>query len=98
MISPSPRRILYVQLAPDLYGASRALLHLLAALDRTRYTPLVALPGPGALFDQLRKLDIEQIITPHIRVLMGQVARSWRMLPFGLSLFPAALGMRRVIQ
>jgi glycosyltransferase involved in cell wall biosynthesis len=98
MISPSPRRILYVQLAPDLYGASRALLHLLAALDRTRYTPLVALPGPGPLADQLRKLDIDPIITPHIRVLMGQVARSWRALPFGLSLFPATLGMQRVIQ
>jgi glycosyltransferase involved in cell wall biosynthesis len=98
MISPSPRRILYVQLAPDLYGASRALLHLLSALDRTCYLPLVALPGPGPLVDQLRKLGIEPLMTPHIRVLMGQVARSWRALPFGLSLIPAALGMRRVIQ
>ncbi|MEO7912860.1 MAG: glycosyltransferase family 4 protein [Roseiflexaceae bacterium] len=98
MISPPPRRILYVQLAPDLYGSSRALLHVLAALDRARYTPLVALPGPGPLVDQLRKLDIDPIITPHIRVLMGQVTRSWRIVPFGLSLMPAALGMRRVIQ
>jgi glycosyltransferase involved in cell wall biosynthesis len=98
MVSPSPRRILYVQLAPDLYGASRALLHLLSALDRVRYTPLVALPGPGPLVDQLRKLDIDPIITPHIRVLMGQVTRSWRVLPFGLSLIPAAIGMRRIIQ
>src|SRR5829696_8797498 len=98
MNSPAQHRILYVQLAPDLYGASRALLHLLAALDRTRYLPLVALPGPGPLVDQLRKLDIDPIITPHIRVLMGQVARSWRALPFGLSLIPAALGMQRVIQ
>ena len=98
MISPAQHRILYVQLAPDLYGASRALLHLLAALDRARYTPLVALPGPGPLVDQLRKLDIEPIITPHIRVLLGQVARSWRALPFGLSLIPAALGMRHIIQ
>jgi len=97
LIGQSPRRILYVQLAPDLYGASRALLHLLAALDRARYTPLVALPGPGPLVDQLRKLEIEPIITPHIRVLLGQVVRSWRALPFGLSLFPAAVGMRRVI-
>jgi glycosyltransferase involved in cell wall biosynthesis len=96
--SPAQHRILYVQLAPDLYGASRALLHVLAALDRARYTPLVALPGPGPLVEQLRKLAIEPMITPHIRVLMGQVARSWRVLPFGLSLLPAALGMQRVIQ
>lgn len=98
MISTSPRRILYVQLAPDLYGSSRALLYLLSALDRARYTPLVALPAPGPLVDHLRKLDIDPIITPHIRVLMGQVTRSWRVLPFGLSLIPAAIGMRRVIQ
>lgn len=98
MISTSPRRILYVQLAPDLYGSSRALLHLLAALDRARYTPLVVLPGPGPLVEHLRKLDIDPIITPHIRVLMGQVTRSWRAVPFGLSLIPAALGMRRIIQ
>jgi glycosyltransferase involved in cell wall biosynthesis len=97
MPGPPPQRILYVQLAPDLYGASRALLHLLAALDRTRYTPLVALPGPGPLVDQLHKLEIEPIITPHIRVLLGQVARSWRALPFGISLFPATLGMQRLI-
>jgi glycosyltransferase involved in cell wall biosynthesis len=98
MATPAPRRILYVQLAPDLYGASRALLHLLASLDRARYTPLVALPGPGPLVDLLGTQGIEPIITPHIRVLLGQVARSWRALPFGLGLLPAALGMRRVIR
>src|SRR5689334_407075 len=98
MTRPAQQRILYVQLAPDLYGASRALLHLLAALDRARYTPLVALPGPGPLADQLRALDVEPIVTPHIRVLLGQVARSWRAVPFGLGLIPAAVGMRRLIR
>ncbi len=94
----SPRRILYVQHAADLYGSSRALLHLLEALDRIRYTPLVALPGDGPLCAHLRALGVETIAAPHIRVLLGQTTRSWRAIPFGLSLLPAAAAMRRVIR
>jgi len=93
-----PRRVLYVQHTADLYGANRALLHLIGAIDRDRYLPLVALPSAGPIESHLRSLGVEPMIAPHIRVLWGYVARSWRMLPFGLSLLPAALAMRDVIR
>ncbi len=96
--SMRPRRILYVQHTADLYGANRALLHLIGAIDRERYVPLVALPRAGPIESHLRSLGVEPIIASHIRVLWGYVARSWRMVPFGLSLLPAAIAMRHVIR
>src|SRR5689334_23059137 len=88
-----PRRVLYVQHTADLYGANRALLHLISAIDRQHYVPLAVLPMGGPIERELQALGVEPIIAPHIRVLWGYVARSWRMLPFGLSLLPAALAM-----
>jgi glycosyltransferase involved in cell wall biosynthesis len=93
-----PHRLLYVQHTADLYGANRALLHLIGAIDRERYVPLVALPMAGPIESHLRSLGVEPIVAPHIRVLWGYVARSWRMIPFGLSLLPAAIAMRHVIR
>lgn len=98
MTQTVPARILYVQHTADLYGSSRALLHLLGALDRTRYTPLVALAEPGPLAEHLRKLAIEPLIAPFMQTLWGQLVRSWRVLPFGLRLLPAALAMRGLIR
>src|SRR5919206_4919331 len=97
MPRPDARHILYVQNAADLYGASRALLHLLGALDRDHFTPFVALPGDGPLAGHLRALGVEPIIAPHLRVLWSHLVRSWRVVPFGLGLLPSALAMRRLI-
>lgn len=96
--SAPPARILYVQHAADLYGASRALLHLLAALDRSRFTPLVVVPTAGPLLDSLCALDIEPLILPSIQTLWGSVVRSWRVVPFALGLLPSALAMRALIR
>jgi glycosyltransferase involved in cell wall biosynthesis len=92
----SARRILYVQNTADLYGASRALLNLLGALDRDRFAPLVMLPSAGPLVAHLRALDIDPIIAPHLRVLWASTIRSWRVLPFGLGLLPSALALSRL--
>jgi len=92
----SADRILYIQNTADLYGASRALLNLLGALDRDRFAPLVVLPGAGPLVAHLRALDIDPIIAPHLRVLWASVLRSWRVLPFGLGLLPSALALSRL--
>lgn len=94
----APRRILYVQHTADLYGASRALLHLVEALDRERYAPLVALPADGPLVGELRALGVEPLIAPYLQTLWGQVVRSWRVVPFGLRLLPSALATRRLIR
>lgn len=94
---PRPRPIAYVQSSSDLYGSSRALLHLLGALDRDRFAPLVVLPSAGPLGDHLRRLDVEPIVASHMRVLWNQVLRSWRAVPFGLGLLPSALALRRLL-
>jgi glycosyltransferase involved in cell wall biosynthesis len=93
-----PRPILYIQHTADLYGASRALLNLLGALDRSAYTPLVALPGPGPLAEHLRALDVPVIAAPYLQTLWGHIFRSWRVLPFAARQLPAALALRRAIR
>lgn len=92
-----PQRILYVQHTADLYGASRALLNLLGALDRSQYTPLVALPGAGPLVAHLHALDVPIIPAPYLQTLWGHIFRSWRLAPFIVSQLPAALLLRRAI-
>ncbi len=90
----APRRILFVQHGADLYGASRALLHLLAQLDRRRFQPLVALPEHGPLEAELRELAVEAVVAPYLQTIWGQIVRSWRVLPFGLAALPAGLRLR----
>lgn len=90
------QRILYVQNTADLYGASRALLNLIGALDRARFAPLVALPADGPLAAELRAREIEPIIAPHLRVLWASGLRSWRALPFFAGLPLSALALRNL--
>ena len=92
-----PQRILYVQHTADLYGASRALLNLLGALDRSQYTPLVALPGAGPLVAHLHALDVPIIPAPYLQTLWGHIFRSWRLAPFIVSQLPTALLLRRAL-
>ena len=94
----SPRRILYVNHAADLYGASRALLHLIQSLDRDRYMPLVVLPGSGPLVAELRALGVDPLFAPGLQTLWGHLLRSWRLLPFTLRLLPSGLALRRVVR
>lgn len=93
-----PQRVLYVQHTADMYGASQALLHLLAGLDRRQVTPLVVLPQNGPMVAALHKVEIEPLFDRHMRVLWGKTLRSWRALPFALTLLPASLTMRAIIR
>ena len=56
--------VLYLSLYPGLGGAEKALLQLLAALDRARVTPLVALPAAGLFEDDLRAAGVETVVEP----------------------------------
>ncbi len=56
--------VLYLNLYPTLGGAEKALLQLLAALDRARVTPLVALPSAGPFLDDLRAAGVETVVEP----------------------------------
>jgi glycosyltransferase involved in cell wall biosynthesis len=63
--SREPQTILYSAWAPFFSGAERALLVLLANLDRSRYRPVVALGTDGELLAQLRQ---HQIVAHHVPV------------------------------
>ena len=67
-----PRTILYVDHTASLSGGEIALLHLLHALDPTRYTPVVVLGQDGPLLTRLRAEGIET----HLLPLAPQVAHT----------------------
>src|SRR5579871_1446643 len=68
----APRTILYVDHTASLSGGEIALLHLLHALDPTRYTPVVVLGQDGPLLTRLRAEGIET----HLLPLAPQVAHT----------------------
>jgi glycosyltransferase involved in cell wall biosynthesis len=61
---PGMPTVLYLNLYGTVGGAERALLELLAALDRRRYQPLVVLGADGPLFRLLRERDVEVVVEP----------------------------------
>lgn len=75
-------RVLFVNNGADIYGASRCLLRLLAALDRTRFVPLVVLPEDGPLRSRLEAMGVEVVFHPRLSAITRQVFRSWRILVF----------------
>jgi glycosyltransferase involved in cell wall biosynthesis len=90
VLSMTDCRILYVNNGADIYGASRCLIRLLKALDRTRFIPLVLLPEDGPLRQRLEALGVEVVFHPRLSVKTRRVFRSWRILIFFLE-FPASV-------
>ncbi|MCC7009107.1 MAG: glycosyltransferase family 4 protein [Acidobacteria bacterium] len=72
--SERPRTILYAAWAPFFSGAERALLILLDALDRTRFTPIVAV---GTHADLAREIEARGIACVHVPVAYAD----WKRLP-----------------
>jgi glycosyltransferase involved in cell wall biosynthesis len=97
-MSPRPIRILYVLNSADIYGASRCLARMCAALDRARFTPVVALSEDGPLVALLKKAGVEEIVHAKMSVITRRVFKSWRLLPFLLSIPIGALQLRFIIR
>ena len=97
-MSRPPFRILYVLNSADIYGASRCLARVCAALDRTRFTPVVALPEDGPLVALLKKAGVEEIVHSKMSVITRRVFKSWRLLPFLLSIPIGAWQLRSIIR
>lgn len=60
--------VLFVHASSDLYGSDKVLLDLLLNLDRSRFTPIVILPGKGPLFDAIQQAGIEVHDLPLARI------------------------------
>src|SRR5689334_7194356 len=56
------RTVLYLDHTACLSGGEIALLHLLQAMDRSRYVPLVVLGAEGALVERLSALGVEVVM------------------------------------
>jgi glycosyltransferase involved in cell wall biosynthesis len=57
-----PRPILFLNLYATIGGAERALLELLAGLDRSRFEPIAVLGGEGPLAAALRGAGVEVVV------------------------------------
>jgi glycosyltransferase involved in cell wall biosynthesis len=63
----SRSRILYVSTAAAVGGAEKSLLDLVDCLDRTRFEPVVALPGDGTLEQELASRGVPCATAPFRR-------------------------------
>ena len=97
-MSRPPIRILYILNSADIYGASRCLARICAALDRARFTPVVALSEDGPLVALLKKAGVEEIVHAKMGVITRRVFKSWRLPPFLLSIPIGALQLRFIIR
>jgi glycosyltransferase involved in cell wall biosynthesis len=61
---PEPKRVLYLQPNNEVGGSDIALLRLIDRLNRSDYTPVVALPGDGPLSEPLRQTGAELHFVP----------------------------------
>lgn len=61
---PAPAPLLFVHSSSGHYGSDRQLLLIATGLDPTRYRPLVLLPSPGPLEDDLKAAGIETMVRP----------------------------------
>lgn len=60
-----PARVLLVSHSARLYGAERSLLLLVRNLERSRFEPLVALPGDGPLREELENIGVDVVVLKH---------------------------------
>jgi len=67
-LATAPARILYLDHAPIVGGAEIVLLNLINALDRSRFTPIVATASDSPLMPELAKAGIASAAVPFGRL------------------------------
>jgi glycosyltransferase involved in cell wall biosynthesis len=87
-------RVLYVNAAGSIAGAENSLLELLAGLDRDRFQPLAAVPGPGPLSGRLREAGVPCAFVPLSRP--SRTLRPGRLVVAALRTASAAVALARV--
>lgn len=75
--SGSPRRILYLHGTSEVGGSDVSLCRLVEHLDRSAYTPIVALPGPGPLVGRLEAAGAEVVLVPEMKKLTRRRGRAY---------------------
>ena len=67
-------------------------------LDRTKFEPIVLMPGPGPLADDLRAAQVKTIIFPELSVIERKILRPWPLVLFALNFPLSVIGLRRIIK
>jgi glycosyltransferase involved in cell wall biosynthesis len=90
-------KVLFVHSSSGRYGADRQLLLIASGLDRARFTPLVVLPSPGPLVDDLRAAGVE-VLTRPLGVIRRELATPVGAVRIAAAALADALALRRVIR
>ena len=94
----APAKVLLVNNSADIYGASRCLLRHVKLLDRTRFEPIVLMPGHGPLEDGLRAAGIRTIIFPELSVIERKILNPLGFARFALNFPPSVIGLWRILR
>lgn len=92
----SPRPILFIHHANDMYGADIGLLHIIKSLDREKYFPIVILPSDmptGMLSPELERLGVEFHFAG-LGILRRKYFKPLNMLPLAIEVIRGALFVR----
>lgn len=92
----APVRILLVNHVAQIGGGEVNLRYLIQAMDCSRYQPLVALPGPGPLADELERSGVPWVQAPMQR--LRKTINPLLMLSFGAHWAVASLRLVRLAQ
>ena len=96
--SAVPAKVLLVNNSADIYGASRCLLRIVKLLDRTKFEPIVLMPGPGPLENDLRDAKIRTIIFPELSVIERKILNPLGLMRFVLNFPLSVIGLRRILK
>jgi glycosyltransferase involved in cell wall biosynthesis len=81
------KRILFLDHTAKLSGGERSLLLILEKLNRKRFTPLLVTLEDGPLLDAARKLDIDAVSMPILRLVSERKRKGTGILFLSFSLF-----------
>lgn len=87
-----PLTILYVNHVTELGGAERSLLDLVTGLDRSRFTPLAALPDEGPLRQALSNVPCFRVPLRRLR----RTRNTARLARHALNVLGAGMALRRI--
>lgn len=62
------KNILFLHQSAELYGSDKTILMFICSLDKTKYKPIVVIPFEGPLTEELKKNNIEVVITPVLKL------------------------------
>ena len=91
-------KILYINPNADLYGASRSLLRLVTALDKSVFVPRVLVPSRGPLLDALVRTGIAVDVVPYLGVVQRRMLHTPRSVTFLASFLPSVFRILGIIR